>query len=441
MHFLQLPTELHLEIASHLSRTCRAVLCLVNYSLRDIYVKPLYTQDSHAASLWAALHGNNETLKLAFKHGAVVNGTMAHNHECRCTLLGLATLYGHTSTAKLLLEQGADFESRNHQGQTPLHIAAQCGYSELVTLLLLHGADPNAIDIDGWSPLWAACFQGHLENVKALLANGADVELATAKGNSTPLRAACLKGSLDVVKLLLAHGANYTTSGYDGSLPFHTAAGQGHAHIVEYFIEEGMVTDLETKDNGGWTALNLAACAGSLEVTALLIKHGADVNTVNCHGTSPLLCVARGGDLAVAKFLAQNGADLTVVDNCGRTALIEAAEIGNVELVKMLIEEGAEVSPAKTHECSPLFKACSFGDLDVVQVLLDKGADAKERGCLHVACQNGHIDVVKFLLDLGVSAATVDRYDRSPIDSALSMGRDEIVKLLKDKGYAPTPFP
>ena len=78
---------------------------------------------------------------------------------------------------KLLLEKGADVESKIYDGQTPLSWAAEKGHEAVVKLLLEKGADVESKDRhDGQTPLSWAAEKGHEAVVKLLLEKGADVE-------------------------------------------------------------------------------------------------------------------------------------------------------------------------------------------------------------------------------------------------------------------------
>src|SRR6266566_5283183 len=72
--------------------------------------------------------------------------------------------------ARLLVAAGADVNSRQQGGGTPLHEAAQNGEVELVRLLLEHGADPKATDDQHRTAADFAREQSHTEVVDFLAA-------------------------------------------------------------------------------------------------------------------------------------------------------------------------------------------------------------------------------------------------------------------------------
>jgi ankyrin repeat protein len=77
----------------------------------------------------------------------------------------------------------------------------------VIRLLLNQGAQTEAADKDGQTPLWYAVDWGGNEAViQLLLDRGAQVEAAGKEGQ-TPLSHAAKKGYENVVRLLQLHGA------------------------------------------------------------------------------------------------------------------------------------------------------------------------------------------------------------------------------------------
>src|SRR3989338_6210598 len=66
----------------------------------------------------------------------------------------------------------------DHEGRTPLYIAAQRGHQQIVEMLLAAGVDMNAAANDGATPVFAAAERGHNRVVEMLVAAGADMNTA-----------------------------------------------------------------------------------------------------------------------------------------------------------------------------------------------------------------------------------------------------------------------
>ena len=77
----------------------------------------------------------------------------------------------------LLLENEANKEHRNVSDYTPLSLAASGGYMNIIKLLLNHGAEINSRTGSklGISPLMLAAMNGHANAVKLLLDMGSDI--------------------------------------------------------------------------------------------------------------------------------------------------------------------------------------------------------------------------------------------------------------------------
>lgn len=81
------------------------------------------------------------------------------------TELIYASLYGNAAEVKILLEKGADINSKDDSGHTALMCAAKFGYTETVQVLLPKGADPNVKDVWNETALGWAAKNGHLTTV------------------------------------------------------------------------------------------------------------------------------------------------------------------------------------------------------------------------------------------------------------------------------------
>jgi predicted LPLAT superfamily acyltransferase len=148
--------------------------------------------DIFGASMW----GHTQTVAMLLENGADVN---AKNNDGK-TVLMLASWYGHTETVAMLLEKGADVNAKM-KGETALHMASFLGHTETVAILLDAGADANEKLPFGTTALIWASERGHPETVRILLERGADVNAKTDY-DYTALMAASKYGHTEIEKLL-----------------------------------------------------------------------------------------------------------------------------------------------------------------------------------------------------------------------------------------------
>ena len=122
----------------------------------------------------AALEGNLDAVKQHIAAGTDLNLKDPNPVGNKDTALGMAAAFGKTDVAKALIEGGADLDTRNKDGSTPLHAAAFLCYPEIVQALVDKGADKNARNNSGGTALegvelpWAVA-KGIYELLDAIL--------------------------------------------------------------------------------------------------------------------------------------------------------------------------------------------------------------------------------------------------------------------------------
>ena len=132
------------------------------------------------------------------------------------SLLHLASFFGIVPLTRKLLRKGwkillspySYVNKRDSRGWTPLSYAAENGHEAVVKLLLEKGAELETKDLHyGRTPLLYAARNGHEAVVKLLLEKGAELETKNDAYGGTPLSYAAENGHEAVVKLLLEKGA------------------------------------------------------------------------------------------------------------------------------------------------------------------------------------------------------------------------------------------
>lgn len=112
-----------------------------------------------------------------------------------------------------------------------LHEAAANGHARIVELLVQNGADIESRDMMNNTPIFLAAFGGHAKVVQTLIQLDARIDVCNSDG-CTPLHNAARCGSADCIKLLLRLGARTDVEDCDGRTPSEYARALGHQHVV-----------------------------------------------------------------------------------------------------------------------------------------------------------------------------------------------------------------
>ena len=171
------------------------------------------TQPLSTASIRPKLHPRT-TIPLLPKKGNAFMQKLSHmspRAKSRIELLCNSAEAGEVSSAKALIEAGADINGIGQNAYTPLGIAVKECQVEMTSFLLQQGADVNS----GWKAKWTKEFNRHKKD---------DVQ--------NPIHLAAEAGSAGLVNLLVRHGANVNDAlgcilGQKRRLPLHFACNSG----------------------------------------------------------------------------------------------------------------------------------------------------------------------------------------------------------------------
>ena len=160
------------------------------------------------------------------------------------------------------------------------------------------------------------------------------------------------------------------------------------------------------------TPLFRAVTKNRVEIVALLLKRGADVNFRDDLDSTPLMCAVtylhKYHSLKMVQLLLDNGASVDIWDNTGTTAMRYAISYNEANAVALLLKYHADPNLQDSEGSTPLMSACWKNRKEMVHLLLKANADTtlknKEgKTALYYAREHEYKDVVALLEKFGAS--------------------------------------
>ena len=369
--------------------------------------------------------GNVDAVKVLIANGAALDGGDSWRGQ---TPLMWATAEGHADVMRVLIEAGADVNTRSTiiawerqrtseprdkwlppGGLTPLLFAAREGCVDCAKVLLSSGANPDIVDPDQYTPLILALINGHFDVAGALIDAGADIDMQDKVGRTAlwaavdahtipssnrpaPRETDDMLSSMDIITKLLDRGAAVDLA-LRAQIPYRTKLDRGGDGVL----------------GAGTTPLLRAAKAGDVPVIKMLLEKGAN----------PLAATARGNvnPIMMAANVSAREEDMT-----GRNKTQKEA----IESIRLLIAAGTDIN----------------------------GVDSQGRTAAHGAALWGWTDVVRFLHDNGLRLDIKDKRGLTALDTAMGLAggfgfggnagvvHEGTAKAIRELGGVPgTPIP
>ncbi|KAL4778818.1 ankyrin repeat-containing domain protein [Aspergillus varians] len=254
-----------------------------------------------------------DMVELLIQHGADVNKAIVGSVNNGWTPLLFATCSQLEDVARFLLAKGAEVNHQDGIGSTALHTIAMIGNTKIAQLLLDHGADADMEDAEGSTALQEAATHGSVDMVKLILTHqGLDPNNERWLRQAQFYNAVC-EGEETTVRLLLEQGVDMTVRNVRGAYPLHWAAEHGHRGVASILLSVGAQVD--AKDKFEETALFLACRRRNEEMVHFLLDNGADINARGWKGKETVLSlVTAWGELQLVELLLKRGADPQSVD-------------------------------------------------------------------------------------------------------------------------------
>ncbi|HEY6683997.1 MAG TPA: ankyrin repeat domain-containing protein [Propionibacteriaceae bacterium] len=297
----------------------------------------------------------------------------------------ISTSEGYLELLNLTLRHGANVDSKDSFNGTGLIRAADRGHADIAGRLIQADIKINHINNLGWTALHEAIILGngsrrYVDTVLVLVAGGADPRLPSQRDQIRPLDHATAKRHNEIAKVLQAALEADSPSKQVANRRLLAAAQRGDATAAALAVRAG--ANLETRDQGGRTPLLLAVTEDRLAVARLLVHLGANPDTLDDQHDTPWLVTGVTGSVDMLEVLLPARPDLKIRNRFGGMSLIPASERGHVSYVRRVVRTDIEINHVNNLGWTALLEAVILGDgsrryQQIVTTLLDAGAEPK----------------------------------------------------------------
>lgn len=308
----------------------------------------------------------------------VENHSLAKNVQAK--MINLGANWSLTVTSNLAVLNYFDAES-------------QTFYIVFLEKLTADGSNSSIVK------MFNCVFENKVNEIKNLVKLGYDVDQGI-EGGATPLMLACSIDACDSVKTLVEFGANINAVDANGQTPLMYTTFKNSVYSAKFLLScKGI--KLDEKNIAGETALQMSVSFFSDEVFQYLVQAGADINTVDYSGMSPLAVSIKKKNWTISRKLIEYGADVNFSDKMGRTPLIFSAQYDNVIVVQDLINAGADITIKDINENTALLVAAEHNSYKVLKKLIDSHdfSDYEFIQAVVKSAMKGFVDATNVLLE------------------------------------------
>ncbi|WP_264723490.1 ankyrin repeat domain-containing protein [Wolbachia endosymbiont (group A) of Cheilosia soror] len=442
----------------------------------------IYSKDGNGKTIFEIAHECHKA--------EIVNYLITKQDKYGNTILHYAAEEGNLNLVELLLDNNTHISVKNSDGWIPLHLAVKEGKLDVVELLMRKGANIDAKDNNNQTPLHIAVQVGNFDTISLIVDKIESIKFLINEKDEfgyTPLQYAAKNGKWDIVNLFLdktaERGPDDVTNKDQLSKSWttvHYAVYNGDLHLIKDIFQFLQDKDaiVNTKDSSDWTPLHYAVYYNALDTVKFLVSKGADIESRDRDGKTPLdisidrkydgvvqylkqvqlneqlLKAVQVGDRNEVKALISRKADVSAKDKDGKTPLHYASWLDSSNMVKDLIREGANIDAKDNNGKTPLedtgFNAgvkrilmqahldkellitVQGNDLEKIKSLVAQDVSKDSHGAYYYAW-SGNLDTVKFLVEGDVNVNATDKYDCTLLHWAALKGHLEVAKFLVNK--------
>ncbi|XP_059174822.1 putative ankyrin repeat protein RF_0381 [Physella acuta] len=372
------------------------------------------------------------------------------NQESLDQGLLLSCRYGREFLVQILIFHGANIETRDEDGNTPLLICAEKGFTDIALLLVDKGADINSYNKDGDTALLLSIkTSGSSHLIKTLL----EKNYLNVRHKNKHKHDALMK-TIEVLnfpffKKLLAHLSNtgrYTLKYYAKSEPSFT-------EIVDSLGLSSFLSILIQYSDIDKSILKTAVLIKDIYTIKLLlysqvVDFRSNHREVNISVLPEFLnFIQHSGqeitkqDLNIIKTLLKAGAPLNSDYRGNEHPLVTAVKLGCYDLVEMLCQHTHE-NFCCYRQYTPLALAAQMGRCDIMNLLIKYGKGELDKSlALKSSVKHEQIESAKLLVEIGATIHCGEALDDIIINNRVKSFlflkehfKYDVISAIKNKG-------
>ena len=395
----------------------------------------------------AVMEENYDAIEVLMNHGA---------HEGDG--LTAAVIKGKRKLIKFLVDCGADIDSSDANGYTPLFLAVTANKPRVVKWLIDFGADVNIKTDARYTPLtYTALMQiqvPHIRNKRNISPEIIELLMKAGAVYDEAMIIAVKSGNIPFVDLLIRNGADINRKCWfeveQTPLAAAMFAGEDgiNAEMVKFLAENGAdLSEIFALDENTFTnAINLSITAERPDVAEILLSHGANPNYRDLSGRTSLVYAVVTSE-EILRLLLLYGADPNIPDNNKRTPLMLAAlDVGTEPgIMEALIEYGADINAQDEDGMTALLWVVGGRDrspgLMIASLIRTGGirAEGSKSWFALVATyaalkREAQLDSIRLLVKHGADINITDNKGMNAMMCAMMGSDDEAAEILSEAG-------
>ncbi|KAJ3431164.1 ankyrin repeat and socs box protein [Anaeramoeba flamelloides] len=249
-------------------------------------------RDGNSLCHFAAKLGKNMFLRYICHHGADIN---LKNNDGNTPLHCASKFSSNIQALRMLIKTfHSNIHIENNQGRTPLHIAAHYGNSSYCEFFIQNKANVNKCDNDGNTPLLLAGFK-HWINTYQVLINGGALPLPHQAYRSSNYR---------LVLHYIEQGFPVEYLDNSQSSLLHLISLKQNLSLLAKVLPD--VVDINVINGNGLNAIQLAAISGDTASCKILMAYGAKLINYPAEDLIPHELAKKHGHTECSKILKRN---------------------------------------------------------------------------------------------------------------------------------------